>query len=208
MFETLVCCSKCIWLHPYTITPAKFPPDLGIQVHLRRGNDATTLCLRLISTSDCCIHPYWTYINCLSHSYAASRAYGCILIPLHRTSWPQIWKVRFTWGVEMMLKHGGWGWYPPQIAGYIHSKDIQSVWDIGLLSQGHMDAPLYHYTNKVSLRYWNLGNLWSENDATMWWLRLTSTSDCFPHLHETYKMCLRYCFAVSRAYGCTIIPLH
>ncbi len=35
VFETLVCCLKGIWLHPYTVTRAKWPPDLGIQVHLR-----------------------------------------------------------------------------------------------------------------------------------------------------------------------------
>jgi len=42
LFETLVCCLNGIWLHPYTITLAKLPPDLGIQVHLRSRNDATT----------------------------------------------------------------------------------------------------------------------------------------------------------------------
>jgi hypothetical protein len=31
---------------------------LGIQVHLRSGNDATTSLLRLIFTSDHFIHPY------------------------------------------------------------------------------------------------------------------------------------------------------
>jgi hypothetical protein len=35
VFETLVCCLNDTWLHPYTITLAKLPPDLGIQVHLR-----------------------------------------------------------------------------------------------------------------------------------------------------------------------------
>jgi hypothetical protein len=52
VFETLVCCLKGIWLHPYAITLAKFPPDLRIQVHLMSGNDATTSWLRLIFTSD------------------------------------------------------------------------------------------------------------------------------------------------------------
>ncbi len=41
VFEPLVCCFKSIWVEPYSITPAKFPPDLGIQVHLRSENDAT-----------------------------------------------------------------------------------------------------------------------------------------------------------------------
>ncbi len=52
MFETLVCYLRGIWLHSYTFTPAKLPPDLGINVPLRSGNDATMSWLRLISTSD------------------------------------------------------------------------------------------------------------------------------------------------------------
>jgi hypothetical protein len=32
VFEPLVCCLKGIWLHPYTVTPAKSAPDLGSQV--------------------------------------------------------------------------------------------------------------------------------------------------------------------------------
>jgi hypothetical protein len=40
VFDLLVCCLKGIWLHLYTITLAKLPPDLGIQVHLRSGNVA------------------------------------------------------------------------------------------------------------------------------------------------------------------------
>jgi hypothetical protein len=58
VFETLVCCLKGIWLYPYTITLAKLATDLGIQVHLRSGNDAKTSWLRMTLTSDHFIHPY------------------------------------------------------------------------------------------------------------------------------------------------------
>jgi hypothetical protein len=58
VFEPLVCCLKGIWLHPYSFTLAKLPPDLGIQFHLRSENDATTSWLKLIFTSDHFIHPY------------------------------------------------------------------------------------------------------------------------------------------------------
>ena len=101
VFDPLVCCLKGIWLHPYNITPAKLAPDLGIQVHLRSANDATMSCLRMILTSEHFIHPYLTYKKCLSHCYAVSRAYGCILILLHKPSWPQIWGFRVTGGVKM-----------------------------------------------------------------------------------------------------------
>ncbi len=58
VFEPLVCCLKRIWLHPYTGTPAKLPPDLENQVYLRSGKDATTSWLKLFSTSDHFTHPY------------------------------------------------------------------------------------------------------------------------------------------------------
>ncbi len=58
VFETLVCCLKDIWLHPYTVTLAKVSRVLGIQVHLRIGNDAITSWSKLISASDHFIKPY------------------------------------------------------------------------------------------------------------------------------------------------------
>ncbi len=32
MFESLVCCLKGVWVHPYIVIPAKLAPDFGIQV--------------------------------------------------------------------------------------------------------------------------------------------------------------------------------
>ncbi len=96
VFETLVCCLNGIWLHPYTITLAKLPPDLGMQVHLRSRNDATTSWLRLISISNHFIHSYQTCMKCLRHFYAVSKAYGCTLIPLHEPSFPEFLEFRFT----------------------------------------------------------------------------------------------------------------
>ena len=67
VFQPFVCCLKGIWVHPYTITSAKLAPDLGNQGYLRNENDGIITWLRLISTSDCFIHPYKTYTKCLSH---------------------------------------------------------------------------------------------------------------------------------------------
>jgi hypothetical protein len=49
VFETLVCCLKGIWVHPYSVTPARLAPDLGTQGHLWSENDTITSWLRLIS---------------------------------------------------------------------------------------------------------------------------------------------------------------
>jgi hypothetical protein len=88
MFQPLVCCLKGMWVHPYTVTPAKLSPDLGIQVHLQSEKYVITSFLRLISASDRFIHPQYTHIHkkCLSYLYAVSREYGCTLVPLHRPS--------------------------------------------------------------------------------------------------------------------------
>ncbi len=56
VFEALVCSLKGIWLHPYTVTQAKLAPDSIRQDHLRSENDAITLSLRLIPTSDLFIY--------------------------------------------------------------------------------------------------------------------------------------------------------
>ncbi len=50
VFETLVCCLKGIWLHPYSVTPAGLAPDLGTKGHLWSENDAIMTWLRLTST--------------------------------------------------------------------------------------------------------------------------------------------------------------
>ncbi len=103
---------------------------------------------------------------------------------------PQFWDfgsiLEWKWCHWIPLHHG-WGWYPPQTGSCIHIRHIQCAWVICMLSQWHMGAPLYPYTRKVGPRFWNLGHLWTENDAITSWLRLSPTSDCFPHLHKTYK---------------------
>ena len=103
VFEPLVCCLKAICVHLYTMPPARFAPDLGIQVCLWIVNDVITSWLRLRSTSYHFPHPHATYTTCLSHWYAVSMAFGCTLILLHhRPSWPQFLGIQVTCGVKMM----------------------------------------------------------------------------------------------------------
>ncbi len=145
---------------------------------------------------------------CVRYWFAVSGAYGCTLILLYYLSWPQILNLWVTCGVEMMPLSDGWGWYPPQTASQIWARYIQSVWAIDILTQGHIGAPLYQYTGQVGPNVWNLGHFLGGNDVITSWLRLISTSDCFPHPYKTYKMCLSYWYSVSRAYGCTLVSLY
>ncbi len=88
-----------------------------------------------------------------------------------------------------MLLRNGLGWHPPQTAAHIHIRQVKSVWGIGMLSQGHMGAPLYHSTSQVGNRFWNAlsfveGKWWKnilvEVDIK---LRLLPTS-----ILDTYKL--------------------
>ncbi len=58
-------------------------------------------------------------------------------------------------GVSMIPLHDGWGWHPTQ-TDHIHIRHVQCVWGIGMLSQGHIGAALYHYTGQVDPRFWSL----------------------------------------------------
>ncbi len=109
----------------------------------------------------------------------------------------------------MMPQRHGWGWPPPQTTSYIHIRHIQSVWDIGMLSQGHMVAPLYPYTSKVAPRFGDSGSL----EEWKWCYNIMFEADIhlrhhFIHPYYTYTKCLRHWYAVSREYGCTLTPLH
>ena len=53
-----------------------------------------------------------------------------------------------------------------------------------------------------------LGCLWSGNDAITSCVRLIYTSDHIVHPYYIFIKCLSYNYAVSRAYGCTLIPFH
>ncbi len=61
--------------------------------------------------------------------------------------------------VKMVPLCHGWGWYPPQTASHILIRQIQRVWAIGMLSQGHMVAPKYRYTGQVGPRFGKSGSL-------------------------------------------------
>ena len=95
--EPLVCCLKCVTVHPYRYTGQVGPKFGNSGSHLWSGNDVIMSWLRMISTSDHIIHPYLICAQCLNHWYAVSRAYGCILMPLHQGSWPQLGIQVYMW---------------------------------------------------------------------------------------------------------------
>ena len=98
-----------------------------------------------------------------------------------------------TCGVKMMSLCHGWGCQPPQTASRIHISHIQSVWAHWFAIQLHTDttvAALHSYTHPTGSDFGVHGHLWSQNDVIMSRLRLTATSNCFPHPYYTYTKCL------------------
>jgi hypothetical protein len=68
--------------------------------------------------------------------------------------------------------------------------DIYKVFEhIDMLSMGIQQQPITVLRTLIGSYFGvRVYFLWSRNDVIMSWLRLTSTSNCFPHLHYTYNM--------------------
>ncbi len=75
----------------------------------------------------CFLHPYWTYIMCLSTLMSCFGAYDCSLKQLFPQYLGQILGFWVTCGVKMMSLRHGWGRQPNQTASHIHIIHIQSV---------------------------------------------------------------------------------
>jgi hypothetical protein len=52
---------------------------------------------------------------------------------------------------------------------------------IDMLSMGIQYQPHTVIPTLLGLDFGVLGHMWSQNDVIMSWLRLTATSNCFPH---------------------------
>jgi len=71
---------------------------------------------------------------------------------------------------------------PPSIS------DIYKLFEhFDMLSIGIRYQPCYTVIHLTWLRFWGSGSLmWSKNDVITSWLRLTATSNCFPHPYLTF----------------------
>jgi hypothetical protein len=125
--------------------------QVGPRGHLCSDNDVITSWLRLISTSDPFMHPYYAYTKCLSYWYAVSRARWC---PLYRYTG----QVGPRFGDSGSLEE--WKWYHNiMFWADIYLRPLHTymlcIYN-GMLSQGHVSAPLYHYTGQVGPRIWEV----------------------------------------------------
>ena len=108
----------------------------------------------------------------------------------------------------MSIRHG-WDWQPPQTAFHINLRYIQSVWAHWYVVHGNTVAALHRYTHITLLRFWVLGHyLWSQHDVITSWLRLTATSNCFPHQYLTYTKCLSTLICCPWEYSSSLTQLY
>ncbi len=76
--------------------------------------------------------------------------------------------------------------------------DIYKVLEhIAMLSMGIQYQPYTVIVTLLGSYFGALGHLSSQPNVIMSWLRLTATSNCFPHPYKTYKKCLSTLLVLS-----------
>ncbi len=87
--------------------------------------------------------------------------------------------------------------------------DIYKVFKhIDMLSMGIWQYPQTAIPTLLGSDVGVLGYLWSLNDVITSLLRLTATSNCFPHPHYTYAKCLSASICCLWAYGSSLKQLY
>ncbi len=127
------------------------------------------------------LHPYWTYTKWLSILICYRWANSITLTQFYPPYLAQILGYVVTCGVKIMHFCHGWCWQQPQTASHLHIRHIKSGWAHWYSICVHTVSVLHSYTHPAWLRFWGPGHLWSQNDAIMSWMRLTATSNFFPH---------------------------
>ena len=158
--------------------------DFGVLGHLWSRNDVIMSWLRLTSTSNCFPHPYYTY-NMFEHIDMLSigiQQQPYTVLPTLLVSDFRFWGslVELKWCHYVMAKADSHlKLLPPS------TLDIISVWAhwYAVLSMGIHEQPYTVIPTLLGSDFGILCHLWSRYDVIMSWLRLTTTSNCFPHTY-------------------------
>jgi hypothetical protein len=87
--------------------------------------------------------------------------------------------------------------------------DIYNVFEhIDMLSIGIKQQPYTVIPTLLGSEFGVLGHLWSQNDVITSRLRLTATSNCFPHPHYTYTKCLSTLIGCPSAYSSSLTQVY
>ncbi len=131
--------------------------------HLCSQNDVITSWLRLTATSNCFLHPHYTYTKCLGILICCPWTYGSSLKELYPNYLAHILRFWVTCGVKMMPLRHGWGRQPPQTASCVHIIHIQSAWAHWCAVHGHVAVASNTYTHTTWVWFWGSGSLFVES---------------------------------------------
>ncbi len=176
----MVCYLKGVSVQPYTVALAKLAPDLESQdlVEWKWCHNVGWGWYSLQTASYILIRHIKV---CLRHGYAVSRVYGCTLIRDTGQVAPRFWNSD---------SPEEWKWcHYIMVEADIHLRPLHtSIVDISKMFEllvcclkGIWVHPYILTSAKLAPDLRSQGHLWSENEATMSWLRLISTSDHFIH---------------------------
>ncbi len=77
-----------------------------------------------------------------------------------------------------------------------------------MLSIGIWQQPYRVIPTLLCSDFGALGHMWSHNDVIMLWLRITATSNCFPHPCQTHTKCLSMLTCCPWAYSSSLMHLY
>jgi hypothetical protein len=100
-FSTLICCPVA-YSSSLTVLPILLGSDFEVLGHLWSQHDVIMSWLRLVATSNCFPHPYYTYTKYLSTLICCALAYSNILTQLYPSYLAHILRFCVSCGVKMM----------------------------------------------------------------------------------------------------------
>ncbi len=168
---------------PYTVIPTLLWSDFGVLGHLWSHNDVIMSWLRLTDTSNMLPTSILDIQSAWAHWYAVRWHTVAALHSFTHPTWLRFWGMwsfmELKWCIFVMVDADSYLKLLPT-----------SIWDtfkviehIDMLSMGIQYQPYTVIPTLLGSDFGALGNLWSQHDEIMSWLRLTVTSNCFPHLY-------------------------
>ena len=148
------------------------------------SNDVILSCLKLTTPSNCSPHLPTSILDI----YTVFQHTHMLSIGIQYHPYSDIHPTFRSFGVLGHLCSQIWCHYV-MVEADIHLKllptsvlDIYKVFEhIDMLTIGIQYQPYTVIPTQLGSDFGALGHLWSQNDVIMSWLRLTSTSNCFPH---------------------------
>ncbi len=154
--------------------------------------------IHIIHVKSVWTHWYAVHLNTISSLHSST----------HPTSW-----LRF-WGSGSLVESKWCDYVKVEADSHLKllptsTLDIYKVIEhIDMISMGIQYQPYTVISTLHGSDFGVLGHLWSQNDVIMAWLRLTATSNCFPHPYLTYTKYLSTLMCCPLAYSSSLTQFY